>query len=151
MSRLSIPLRSSRMEPIGRHVSRVGRALGRAFDAALAETGGSLSTWLVVLSLKQARWRTQQELARAVGIQSPTLTRHLDNLEQAGLVARSRDPDDRRIMRIELTGEGDEAFNRMRQAAAAFDERLRAGFSDGELEVLRQLLTRLEANAGSRE
>lgn len=139
-----------RREPIGRHVSRVGRVLARAFDAALAEAGGSLSTWLVVLSLKQARWRTQQELAAAVGIQSPTLTRHLDNLEQAGLVARSRDPDDRRIMRIELTGEGDAAFHRMRHAAAAFDERLRVGFSERELEALRQLLTRLEANAETR-
>lgn len=135
------------MEPIGRQVSSVGRVLARSYSAALAEAGGSLAMWLVVLALKRERWRTQQELARAVGIESPTLTRHLDNLEAAGLVVRSRDRDDRRIVRVELTSAGDAMFERLRKAATAFDRRLRTGFSDSELEQLSLLLERLEANA----
>ena len=135
------------MQPIGRQVSSVGRALARAFDAALAEAGGSLPMWLVVLALKQERWRTQQELAREVGIQSSTLTRHLDNLEDAGLVLRTRDPADRRVMRIELTTAGHGKFADLREAAAAFDRRLRTGFSDVELEQLRTMLDRLKVNA----
>ena len=134
------------MEPIGRQVSSVGRTLARAFDAALEGAGGSLPVWLVLMSLKRAPWRTQYDLARAVGIQSPTMTRHLDNFEAAGLVSRHRDPGDRRVMRIELTDSGNAMFQRLRHAAADFDRQLRAGFTDEELEQLSLLLGRLKAN-----
>ena len=134
------------MKPIGLQVSSAGRALARAFDDALVQAGGSLPTWLVLLSLKQQRWRTQQELAQAVGIQSPTLTRHLDKLDAAGLIARRRDPDDRRIVLVELTSSGEQLFHRLRRAATAFDQQLREGFSDRELELLSQLLERLKSN-----
>lgn len=134
------------MEPIGRLTSTVGRTLARVFDAALEQAGGSMPTWLVLLSLKQAHWRTQRDLAHAVGIQSPTMTRHLDNMEAAGLVARRRDPQDRRVMRVELTAAGEELFHRLRAAAVAFDERLRSGFSDDEVAQLRDMLERLRSN-----
>ena len=134
------------MKPIGLQVSSAGRALARALDDALVQAGGSLPTWLVLLSLKQQRWRTQQELAQAVGIQSPTLTRHLDKLDAAGLIARRRDPDDRRVVLVELTSSGEQLFHRLRRAAAAFDQQLREGFSDRELELLSQLLERLKSN-----
>lgn len=62
------------MQPIGRDVGTTAKALDRAFTRALAERGGSLSSWLILLALKQQRRRTQQEVARAVGIEGPTLT-----------------------------------------------------------------------------
>lgn len=135
------------MEPIGRELSRTGTAVSRAFAAALAEAGGTLPTWLILLELKRERRRTQQELARAVGIEGATLTRHLDALEDAGLVERVPHPDDRRATRVELTENGEKMFQRLRRAAAAFDRRLRDGFSDDELAELRGLLERLRTNA----
>jgi MarR family transcriptional regulator for hemolysin len=141
-----------RVPPIGREVAATAKALDRAFSAALAEAGGSLPVWLVLLSLKQQRWRTQQDLAAAVGIEGPTLTHHLDGLERAGLIARSRDPDDRRVVRAELTPAGDERFTALRRAATAFDRRLRSGLDEAEERELRELLGRLRANvAGSKQ
>lgn len=136
------------MEPIGREVGTTAKVLNRAFAEALAERGGSLPTWLVLLALKQGSWRTQHEIARAVGIEGPTLTRHLDGLEEAGLVVRSRDPDDRRAMRVELTEDGEAAFHRLREAAVGFDRRLRRGVDQDELDRLRELLGRLRSNVG---
>jgi MarR family transcriptional regulator, transcriptional regulator for hemolysin len=133
--------------PIGLEVARAAKALTRAFNAALAEAGGTLPTWLILVSLKQGRWRTQLDLAKSVGIGNPTLTRHLDGLEKAGLVARVRDPDDRRVVRVELTSAGEAQFQRLRKAAVAFDQRLRTGFSEQELEQLRSWLARLMENA----
>ena len=121
--------------------------MSRAFASALADAGGTLPTWLILLELKRERRRTQQELARAVGIEGATLTRHLDALEDAGLVERAAHPDDRRATQVELTAEGEETFQRLRRAAAAFDRRLRAGFTDDELADLRDLLARLRENA----
>jgi MarR family transcriptional regulator for hemolysin len=133
-------------EPVGRAVSSSAKVLSRAFERELAEAGGSQPVWLILLALKQQRWRTQQDLARAVGIEGPTLTHHLDGLEKSGLIDRSRDPDDRRAVRVELTDAGDKLFQRLAKAAIGFDERLREGLSDEELEAFRRVLARLRAN-----
>lgn len=138
--------RAPRQEPIGLHVARVAKSLNRAFESALAEGGGSLPTWLILLSLKTGRWGTQRELAESIGIRGATLTHHLDGLERDGLVTRRRDPDNRRVQVVEPTAAGDELFERLRGAAVDFDARLREGFRDDELDLLRELLGRLGAN-----
>ena len=135
--------------PLGRHLAGVSRAVSRAFDEVLAEAGGSLPVWLVLISLKSAQRASQRELAEAVGIQGATLTHHLNAMESAGLVTRRRDPANRRLHLVELTPAGDALFVRLRDAATAFDQRLRAGLSDRELGQLEALLTRLRDNVES--
>src|SRR6201987_2683012 len=118
-------------EPLGLHLTRVSRTISRAFDDTLAEAGGSLPVWLVLISLKSRQLASQRELAEAVGIQGATLTHHLDAMESAGLVTRRRDPANRRLHLVELTPAGDALFLRLRDAAAAFERRLRAGPAGG--------------------
>lgn len=133
-------------EPIGLTLASTAKAVSRAFDEALAAAGGTRPTWLILIALKRQRWETQAELARAVGIRGPTLTHHLDGLEAAGLVTRTRHPQNRRIQVVELTGEGDALFHRLRKAASAFDERLRSGLTETDLTQLRRSLDRLRRN-----
>jgi len=132
--------------PIGRELSVVARTVSRAFDTALVAAGGSQSTWLVLLALKTRPTANQREIAADVGIQGATLTHHLNGMEADGLVTRRRDPNNRRVHVVELTDAGEAAFLRLRGVAVAFDQRLRAGFTDGELSRLRGLLVRLGAN-----
>ena len=136
-------------EPVGRAIASSAKLLIRAFERELAEAGGSQPVWLILLALKQQDWRTQQDLAAAVGIEGPTLTHHLDGLDKAGLIERARDPNDRRAVRVELTGAGDKLFKRLAKAAIGFDQRLRAGLSDEELDEFRRVLGRLRDNVAS--
>jgi MarR family transcriptional regulator, transcriptional regulator for hemolysin len=135
-----------RQEPIGLQVSRTGKALSRAFDEALAGAGGTLPTWLILVSLKRQSWKTQRELAQVLGIEGATLTHHLAGMERAGLITRTRDPANRRVQRVELTDDGDAAFHRMREAAMGFDTRLRDGLDEDDLARAREVLARLLAN-----
>jgi len=132
--------------PIGLQLSRTARSVSRAFDDALAEAGGSLPVWLVLISLKSQEPDNQRDLARAVGIREATLTHHLNAMESQALVTRRRDPANRRVHLVELTEAGEAAFIRLRDAAMAFDQRLRRGFSEDEIAGLGSLLGRLEAN-----
>jgi MarR family transcriptional regulator, transcriptional regulator for hemolysin len=132
--------------PIGLQLSRTARSVSRAFDDALAEAGGSLPVWLVLISLKSQEPDNQRDLARAVGIREATLTHHLNAMESQALVTRRRDPANRRVHLVELTEAGEAAFVRLRGAAVAFDQRLRRGFSEDEIAGLESLLGRLEAN-----
>jgi MarR family transcriptional regulator, transcriptional regulator for hemolysin len=135
-----------RVQPIGLALSSTAKALNRAFTDELAQAGGSQHVWLILVALKQQRWRAQQEIAAAVGVEGPTLTHHLDRLEKAGLIERARDPKDRRAVRVELTAAGEELFNTLRKTAMSFDRRLRAGIADDDLEAFRRVLAQLREN-----
>jgi len=132
--------------PIGRQLALTAKAVSRAFNDALVDAGGSLAIWLVLAALKESPWRTQLDLARAVGIEGPTLTRHLDGLEEAGIVVRRRDPDDRRAVRVELTEAGERLFGTLLKAVISFNKRLTAGLSEQELKRLRTTLAKLQQN-----
>lgn len=136
------------VEPIGLHLARTAKAVSRAFEDALAAVDGSVPMWLVLVSLKAQRHSAQRELAEAVGVEGPTLTHHLNRMEAAGLVTRTRDPQNRRVQRVELTGAGEAAFERLLGTVRAFDARLRAGFSADELAAVGLALDRLSGNAG---
>jgi MarR family transcriptional regulator for hemolysin len=120
--------------------------VSRAFDNALAQAGGSVPVWLVLISLKSQQVRNQRELAEAVGIREATLTHHLNSMDEQGLITRRRDPANRRVHLVELTEAGEDTFQRLRGAATAFDQRLRAGLSGDEVSQLEALLGRLAAN-----
>jgi len=133
-------------EPLGLHLTRVARTVSRSFDEALAEAGGSLPVWVVLISLKSGQISSQRELARAVGIQGATVSHHLDAMESAGLVTRRRDPRNRRLHLVELTPDGETLFARLREVAFAFDQRLRAGLTEHDVDRLEALLGRLRDN-----
>jgi MarR family transcriptional regulator, transcriptional regulator for hemolysin len=133
-------------QPIGLHLGQVAKVISRAFDDALAAAGGSRPAWLVLISLKSRPQASQREIADAAGIQGATLTHHLNAMESAGLLTRRRDPANRRVHVMELTPQGDALFLRLRDAAGAFDQRLRSGLSDRDVAQAEELLTRLRAN-----
>jgi MarR family transcriptional regulator, transcriptional regulator for hemolysin len=135
--------------PIGLQLTQAARAVGRAFDDALSEAGGSLPTWLVILSLKTRNLASQRELADAVGIREATLTHHLATMESGGLISRRRDPANRRVQVVELTPDGEAAFVRLRGVAMAFDRQLRSRISDEEITEFEGLLGRFAANVGA--
>ncbi len=139
-----------RETPIGLQLARVSKTVGRAFNDALAEVGGSLPVWLILTTLRGGEHPSQQQLAREVGIEGPTLTRHLDQLEAAGLVRRAPHPDDRRAVRVEPTEAGLALHARMLEVVIAFNRRLTAGLAQDDLERLRELLETLESNVRTR-
>ena len=138
---------SSRSRPLGVAIDGTAKVLNRAFDDALAAAGGSRPVWLVLSAVATTDARKQGDLAAAVGVRQPTLTSHLDGMDRAGLVTRTRDPGNRRVQRIAVTEAGERLFLRLRRAAAAFEGRLRAGLDDDDVATLRRLLAQLEENA----
>ena len=135
--------------PIGLRLNQAARTVERAFDEALAAAGGTLPVWLVLLNLKIHRPANQRELAEAVGVREATLTHHLNAMDARGLITRTRDAANRRVQVVTLTDAGEAAFLRLREAAMAFDAKLRAGIADADLATLGTVLGRLAANAGT--
>jgi MarR family transcriptional regulator for hemolysin len=141
------PQRPPLVPPIGLRLARTSRVVSQAFERAMAEAGGSASTWQVLVLVRSGQWGTQSQLAQAMGITAATMTHHLNALEKQGLVRRWREDGNRRVQRVELTPEGVELFDRLRHVAQAHDDRLRAELSEAEANQLAELLEKLEAGA----
>lgn len=135
--------------PIGLALNRASRVIGRAFDEALTEAGGSLPVWLVLLHLTTDRVATQRALAEALGLREATLSHHLAAMEADGIVTRRRDDGNRRVQVVELTDDGRAHFARLRDAAVAFDAQLRTGIADEDIARVDDVLARLTANVSS--
>ena len=136
--------------PLGLLLATTSKVVGRAFNSALAESGGSIPIWLTLSALKSQPRRSQLELARAVGIEGPTLTRHLDGMEQAGLVKRQRGTLDRRAVQVEVTRAGEALHGRLLKAVISFNQQLRTGLTGDDEDTLRSLLARLQENVSER-
>ena len=133
------------LPPIGLRLARTAHAVSQAFERAMADAGGSASAWQVLLLVRSEQWGTQASLAKALGLTGATLTHHLNGLEAQGLVRRWREDGNRRVQRVELTEEGAERFERLREVAVRHDARLRSGLSDEETARLAELLDKLQA------
>lgn len=132
--------------PLGIELARTAREVGRAFEQALEDAGGSRPLWLILMALKQHPRANQRQLAAVVGIESATLTHHLNGFEAAGLLTRRRDPANRRVHVVELTPAGEDMFHRLRREVVAFDRQLHATLDDAQVVALRQLLAALRQN-----
>lgn len=122
------------------------RSIERAFDGALASSGGSTSTWLILMTLMSGGCRSQRELAEAVGLRGATLSHHLNAMEADGLLTRRRERTDRRHHLVDLTENGRAQFYRLRHIAIDFDAALRAHIATDELAGFTHVLTEMRNN-----
>jgi MarR family transcriptional regulator for hemolysin len=130
---------------------RLGKVLGitakrtrEQFDQALRSAGSSFHVFMVLSHAKRYPGVSQRHLAEQLGIEGPTLVRHVDRLAEEGLVRRVRDERDRRISRVELTPAGEAHLERATVAANRMDAELRTLFTKAELSTLYGLLHRIQ-------
>ena len=82
------------------------------------------------------------DLAEILGVDTPTVTRKVQQLERDGMVVRQTDPDDRRSSRIRLTPAGRRTIERVRRARRSWLEQLLQEWGDDDLSDLADLLSR---------
>jgi DNA-binding MarR family transcriptional regulator len=97
----------------------------------------------VLRRLGQFPGQSQRGLADALGMHPPRLVALIDELEDRGLVARDRDPDDRRNYAISLTDEGRRALAELAGVAREHELAITAALDDDDRAQLLALLRRL--------
>jgi DNA-binding MarR family transcriptional regulator len=80
------------------------------------------------------------------GVDAPTGTGIITRLEQNGLVERRHDREDRRVVKVYLTDEGRDISHTLTSVVEQFDQSLKRGFSEAELELLEEQLQQIIAN-----
>jgi MarR family transcriptional regulator for hemolysin len=142
-----LPMRFDQLAgmPLGRSIGRAHKFVRAWGDRELAPLGSSVTEWIVLFHIAMAPepGASQIEIARFADMGGPALLRHIDRLEADGIVTRTRDTADRRIVRLALTTTGFKRLEELRIVMARCDAQLRAVLPDGEAEAMQQSLDKV--------
>jgi MarR family transcriptional regulator, lower aerobic nicotinate degradation pathway regulator len=124
-------------------LKRVGHAAKERLTDGFEEVGLGAYDHAVLALLDEEPRETQATIADALGYDRSHLVGVLDDLEERGLIARRRDPDDRRRHLVTLTPAGTEALTRLRGIVGRIDDEFFEPLDAAERETLKDLLARL--------
>jgi DNA-binding MarR family transcriptional regulator len=99
--------------------------------------------WGPLMRLRTTGGSTVAELARWLNVDAGAMTRLLDRLEKKGLCKRVRSTEDRRVVKVELTPEGEAAIREVPAVLAEVMNAHLAGFSKTEWLALKTYLQRM--------
>ncbi len=133
-------------ECLGFIANRLVKVFHRAFDEKLTEFGLTSAQFCVLAKLLEEEGLTQTELANRLYIESPTLVRTLDKMEEAGIIERRRDPKDRRAYHIFLLPKGKTLKDMVQKVGRQVHEEATDGLTKEEVANLRLYLYRIWKN-----
>jgi DNA-binding MarR family transcriptional regulator len=132
------------VEGIVQRVSKLYKRLKQIFEDTLAEHGLMWADWKILSALtRKEHPRSAGKLAEIAELSSGAMTNRLDRLEEAGLVRRLPDPEDRRGVLVELTPKGKRAYRDASGAEAAKEALIASALTKREKDQLNALLRRL--------
>jgi len=127
-------------------LNRAGARIAASFSDKVRPLGATLQMWRVLAALREQDGRRMGDLSTTTSIEVSTLTRLIDGMEEKGLVARRRDPEDARAIVLHVTAAGRRLARRILPIAERYEAVALAGFNRAEAETLKAALRRLYSN-----
>ncbi|MEE3268334.1 MAG: transcriptional regulator SlyA [Pseudomonadota bacterium] len=132
---------------IGFRIARLPHLWRSILDRRLAPLGLTQTRWVTLYHLwKLGEGNPQCDLARAIGVEAPSLVRTLGQLEAQGLVERRACDDDRRSKRLYLTPAAIPLLEQIDSVVLAARQEMLAGLSEQDLDQLDKWLALIESN-----
>lgn len=102
--------------------------------------------WGVLALLYGSDGITIGTISQRRGVDAPTITGIIKRLEQSGLVERQHDREDRRVVKVYLTSEGEHITRILNPTAEEFNRHVLQGLSEAERQTFLENLQRIIAN-----
>jgi DNA-binding MarR family transcriptional regulator len=128
-------------------MTRIVKHLDRVSGKTTARFGVNVGEFKVLLKLDRHGSMTAGELADVLNLSTGATTNRLDGLEEAGYVTRTRDPEDRRSVLVDVTEEGREVLERIVDAQGVEERDLLSVLTPAERDRLNDLLRTLVLSA----
>jgi MarR family transcriptional regulator for hemolysin len=136
------------MESIPFEIGETAHALRKAFDRLAVGLGVTRAQWKVLFKLTRHPGLRQVELADILELEPITLCRIVDRLEEAGLVERTRDPEDRRAWKLHVTAKAQPLVAKLQAVGGELVGQAFAGIDPKDIETTRKVLAQVRENAG---
>lgn len=133
-------------QELGRLLVSVCRLHHTRADQSMDRIGLYRGQARLLMTLAEQDGMTHTEVAERLQISAPAATKVIQRMEEAQYVRRSADPADERVSRVYLREKGRALTDQINAAFGTLDRTMFAGLPDMDLELLRDLLTRMYAN-----
>ena len=130
---------------------RITVAFAHEVGQRLEPDGLTHAQWVPLLKIHQGVATTAAEVAREAHLDAATVTRTLDRLEAKGFLRRVRSSQDRRVVNLALTPEGQAVAQKIPALLCEVQNAHLRGFTRDELDTLKGLLRRVLDNALERQ
>ena len=137
------------MEDLPFEIAETAHALRKAFDRRASALGVTRAQWKVLFRLTRYPGLRQVELADMLDVEPITLCRIVDRLEEAELVERQRDPEDRRAWRLQVTDKAKPLVERLKSLGSELVGEAFADIDRSELDQVRGVLARVRENVAA--
>lgn len=127
---------------VGYLVNKLAQTVAREVDNRMAGLGLTDAQWKPLLLLQQGTCSTAADISRIACHDTGAVTRLLDRLEAKNLIRRVRSAEDRRVVNLELTPEGEQVAAEVPKILANLANEVLNGFSQDEFAQFRNLLRR---------
>jgi MarR family transcriptional regulator for hemolysin len=134
------------MAHIGHLLADNSRLARRAFDERVRADGVTGPQARLLLMLERGPGENQGHYADLLDVEPITLCRMVDRLEDAGLVERRPDVNDRRARRLHLTAKSRAKLTRLRERLDTMVDEILVGLSVADREEFVRLLTVVRTN-----
>ncbi len=135
------------METLPFEIGETAHALRKAFDRLAVGLGVTRAQWKVLFKLTRTPGLRQVELADMLDLEPITLCRIVDRLEEAGLVERVRDPEDRRAWRLHVTAKAQPLIEKLQAVGVKLVDHAFGGINPADIEIARRVLAQARENA----
>jgi DNA-binding MarR family transcriptional regulator len=131
---------------LGFLLNDVSRLMRQRFDERARRLGLTRAQWRVLGHLRRYEGINQGALAELLEVETVTLGRHIDRLEDAGWVERRRDPSDRRVWRLHLAEKSRPMIDRLTDLSTEVREFALTGLSKLDRDHLIESLLAMKDN-----
>jgi DNA-binding MarR family transcriptional regulator len=129
----------------GLALAYAGQIVGMRIQEALRAHGLKNNHAHVLMVLADQGATGQQALIQTLGVDPSMLVAMLNDLENAGLAERRRDPADRRRHIVEISPRGTQLVTDVYASIASVEAQLFAPLDANEIDVLHKMLIRINA------
>jgi DNA-binding MarR family transcriptional regulator len=116
------------------------------FEKRLQAIGITRRAYAVLSAIHHDNKTTPAEIANFLGVDGAAVTRHLDRIEQQGLIQRTPSATDRRSIDITLTREGVRTVRRGRADSQATNKKFTGCLNAAQVGQLRSAIQTMLAN-----
>ncbi|MCG2878003.1 transcriptional regulator SlyA, partial [Obesumbacterium proteus] len=126
---------------LGSDLARLVRVWRALIDQRLKPLELTQTHWVTLYNINRLPpEQSQIQLAKAIGIEQPSLVRTLDQLEEKGLITRHTCANDRRAKRIKLTEEAAPIIKEVNDVITMTRGEILSGISPEEVTLLTSLV-----------
>ena len=130
------------------NMGRVHRLCRDAVTIAVEPLGLTQSRWTALMHINMLKdGVTQLALSQSLGLEMPSLTRTLKQLEEQSLIVRRVDEHDKRSKKLYFTDQGRSILNTLNERIADIKEQLYKGLNHEQLDAMAYGLVKIEENA----